>query len=305
MNEVNPPAEAGRRILVAGATGYLGRYVVRALARRGWRVRALVRDEARLGPARADCDEVFVGEATRPETLAGLCDGCDAAFSSLGVRSIRGPTFWDVDWKANLHLVERAREAGVGHFVFVSVVHGAEMRRRVPQVEARERVVDALRAGGPAHTIIRPTGFFNDMAEVFEMARRGTVWVIGDGACPVNPIHGADLAEFIAAALDDPARRGRELPVGGPDILTMREIAELAFRALDRPARIRRVPAGVLRATAAVASPFVPNFASLLRLFAATAESDGVGEPTGTHHLADFFRALREPGAADDLRIGR
>jgi len=80
-------------VLVAGATGYLGRFVVQEFKRRGYWVRALARKPERLaepGPflapaVRDQIDDLFVGQVTQPETLAGLCDGIDVVFSSVGM----------------------------------------------------------------------------------------------------------------------------------------------------------------------------------------------------------------------------
>lgn len=89
-------------------------------------------------------------------------------------------------------------------------------------------------------TVIRPTGFFNDMQEkIFETARRGRVWLVGEGDQRFNPVHGADMAQVIV----DAARQGRAAPtvvdVGGPDDLTLREVGELAFRGAGQGAQFR------------------------------------------------------------------
>jgi uncharacterized protein YbjT (DUF2867 family) len=86
-------ATMAKTVLIAGSTGYLGRYAVWAFKRRGYRVRALTRSEenlGRIGPFRAPAvsdavDEVFVGEVTKPETLEGLMQGVDLVFSSVGI----------------------------------------------------------------------------------------------------------------------------------------------------------------------------------------------------------------------------
>ncbi len=112
-----------KRIVIAGATGYLGRYLVKSAHARGYRVRALVRSETRLGDARPLCDEVFVGEATKPSTLTDLCQGVDFVVSSLGNRTLaRKPDCFEVDFQGNMNILARAREADVSHFVFVSVL---------------------------------------------------------------------------------------------------------------------------------------------------------------------------------------
>ncbi len=289
-NSSDPSNSPGRRtVVVCGATGYLGRHVVRALHDDGWRVRALVRDASRLGDAADACDEVFIGRPTDPATLDGLFDGADAAFSSIGTRSFkRRPSFREVDERANLHLVDAAERAGVGRFVFVSVLGGAELRDSSPLIEARERVVDRLRAGTMTTTIIRPTGFFNDMDAFRQMAERGRVWLIGDDHTRINPIHGADLAEVIREALasDDTADR----TVGGPDVLTQAEIAECAFAATGGGAvKVSRVSSGLVRAIGRSIGRVNPNAGANLRMFAVMGERDMVGTPVGTHHLADDF----------------
>jgi len=82
-----------QKVLVAGATGYFGRFVVQEFKKRDYWVRALARNPQKLektGPflepaVKDQTDEVFVGEVTKPETLRGLCDGIDIIFSSIGI----------------------------------------------------------------------------------------------------------------------------------------------------------------------------------------------------------------------------
>ena len=274
---------------MCGATGYLGRHVVHALHADGWRVRALAHDASRLGDAAEYCDEVFIGHPTDPATLDGLFDGADAAFSSIGVRSFKWrPSFRDVDERANLNLVESAERAGVDRFVFVSILCGDELRDRSPLIEARERVVDRLRAGTMTTTIIRPNGFFNDIGVFRDMAARGRVWLIGDDQTRLNPIHGADLATVITAAFatDDTMDRS----VGGPDVMTQAEIAACGFEASGSPVRVTRVPSGVVRMIGRLIEPVNPNAGANLQMFAMMGEHDMVGDTVGSHRLADHLQ---------------
>lgn len=275
--------------VVAGATGYLGGHVVRAAKAAGYRVRALARDPERLGELRELCDDVFVGQATNATTLEGLFEGADVAFSSIGVRHFRrAPTVWDVDAGANLNLVDAAERAGVRRFVFVSVLGGTTMRRTVPAAEARERVVERLAASTMSWAVLRPTGFFNDMRDILEMARAGRVWLVGQGASRLNPIHGADLADAAVECFDGDLNVTREL--GGPDALSTREVGALAFAALGRAPRFGSVPLWTLRLLAALILPFNVNLGSFLRMFVALEErGEAIGEAHGTHHLEAFF----------------
>lgn len=297
-----PSADTDRPLAaVAGATGYLGGHVVRALQGEGYRVRALTRDPARLGELRACCDEVFVGEATRPETLAGFCDGCEVAYLGLGIRSARRrPSFWDVDHRANLNVLERAREAGVGHVVFIAAIGADRLRAQgVGPAEARERVVDAVLASGIRCSVLRGTGFFNDMEGFFRMASRGTAWVIGGGATRMNPIHGADLAAEVVRSLSDERYWNRVTARGGPEVFTFHQIMEEAFTALGKKPKIRSVPNWLLAPARVLIRPFNPTLAGFLHAIgAATQLDDLTAPPCGSHRLADFFAELARTGEA-------
>jgi uncharacterized protein YbjT (DUF2867 family) len=196
-------------VLVAEATGYIGRHIARALHDAGHRVRVLARDPGRLEPVRDSCDEVFVGQATDMRTLEGLCDGVDAVVSSLGLRTLRPrPTPEAVDLRANLNVLERARRAGVRRFVFVGVLHGRELAGRAPILRPREEFVRRLEESPLTWTVLRPTGAFNDMREVFRLARRGWGVVLGDGRHRINPAHPADIAAVAVRALTDTSLHG-------------------------------------------------------------------------------------------------
>ena len=112
-----------KRVLVAGATGYLGRHLLRAFSDAGYSVRALARSPDKLIGLEPWVDEVFVGEATDPSTLTGLCEGLDIVVSALGItRQSDGLTYDDVDYRANRHLLDAALEAGVGHFTYIHLL---------------------------------------------------------------------------------------------------------------------------------------------------------------------------------------
>jgi len=281
-----------KTVVVAGATGYLGKHVVRALHREGWPVRALVRDQSRLGEVAELCNEVCIAEATRKESLGDLFKGAGTAFSSIGIRHFkRRPTFEEVDFQANVNLVEAAEAAGVRRFMFVSVLDGGAARRLSPLVEARERVVDRLRRSSMTATVLRPTGFFNDMGDFFKMARKGKVWLIGSGETKLNPIHGADLADVAVRSLSSETSAA-ELPVGGPEIFSQRQIAELAFRILGTPARYGRVSPGLVRLLARLARPFNKNVSALAMMFSLLGDRDAVAPCHGSHRLEEHFLAL-------------
>lgn len=275
-------------VFIAGATGYLGRFLCAAYRARGHHVTALVRDRARAGDLAADA--LIEAEATRPETLSGVMEGVDLVVSALGItRQADGLSYRDVDFGANLNLLREAERAGVGRFAYVHVLNAHAMRH-VPGVAAKAGFVDALQASRVASTVIAPSGYFSDMGEFLSMARSGRVWLFGSGATRINPIHGADLAQAVADATE--AGRGW-LDVGGPETFTQAEIAQLAFAALDRPARITRLPDSLRKAALAVLPWVTPRRVNGPAQFFLTAMAlDMVGEARGLHRLSAYFQDL-------------
>lgn len=284
------------RVLVAGGTGYIGGGVLDVLHQQGFWLRALCRDPSRLRDP-AHCDDIFVGHATRPETLTGLCQGIDVVFSSLGTRSFRrNPTIWEVDYQGNLNLLEVAKREGVKHFIFVSVVRGAEMARLSPIAQAREQVAQTVKESGLDYTIFAPTGFFNDMAEFFFAAQnRGTIRLFGNGQGRINPLSALDFGEEVVRAIVEPEQRNTIREVGGCETFTHRQIAELAFQALNKEPHIQTLPAWAVSLVAALIRPFNYNAYALFKFFEFIARTpDATGTAIGWRRLADFFASLAQ-----------
>ncbi len=192
-----------KRVLVAGATGYLGEFVAKEFKRRGHFVRALARSREKLDHLQGSLDEIVAAEVTRPETVAHICDGIDVVFSSIGItRQKDGLTFRDVDYQGNMNLLQAARRAGVTKFIYVSVLNGPRLRS-LDIVDAHEAFVDELKASGINYAVLRPSGYFSDMGEFLEMARKGRVFLVGRGRNRTNPIHGADLAKSCVDAMEE------------------------------------------------------------------------------------------------------
>jgi len=298
---------APKRVLVAGATGYLGGFVAREFKRRGYFVRVLARSAERLREMAVEVDEVAVGQVTLPETLERVCDGMDVVFSSVGItRQKDGLTFQDVDFQGNKNLLDVAREAGVRKFIYTSVFRGPSLVH-LDIIKAHEDFVTVLQDSGIPYTIIRPNGFFSDMGEYLTMARKGRVYLIGKGLNRVNPIHGADLAEVCADAAESDVE---EIEVGGPEVFTQREIARLAFRAIGRPERITSVPVWVMRALVALVRVFNRHQGELMAFFTEAMTAEAVAPGTGSRRLADHFAGLattageRDPAPSPDSRDG-
>ena len=286
-----------KKVLVAGATGYLGRFVVREFKRRGYWVRALARNPQKLvrsGPFLEPAvteyvDDVFVGEVTRPETLDGLMNDVDYVFSSIGITRQKDKlTFRDVDYQGNKNLLDIAVSNHIKKFVFVSVFHG-EKYTYLAGIKAREDFIKDLRASGLDYSVVRPTGYFSDMSEFFRMARSGRVYLIGDGQSRMNPIHGADLARVCVDAMEGSEHA---IDAGGPEVFSYLEIAKLAFDVLGKQPRITNVPVWMVSMTAKVAGMFSGKYSELLKFFATAMQNHAIAPKFGDHTLKTYFEEL-------------
>ena len=285
------------RILVAGASGALGRHVTNELIGRGHHVTALIHRRP-LPTELGDRVDVARADALDRGQLVGLCEGIDAVFSALGASVLpdmrRGRRSFDkVDTPANLSLIDEAESAGMNRFVYVSVAGHRECGH-LRYVGAHEAVVERLRKSSLSTSVIRPPGFFSAFREVLTMAGKGTVPVIGDGSARSNPIHEYDLAGLCADAVEDGSD---EITLGGPEVLTRREIVELAFEVLGRPAKIRRVPPGLVRAMAPLLRPLSPRVADLTAFYAEISTRDLVVPATGTRTLREYFAEVLKENA--------
>lgn len=280
----------GKKILVAGGTGYLGRYVLNEFKSRGWFVRALARSPERLGELRGNIDEIIKGEITDPSSIEGICKEMDAVFSSVGItRQKDGLTYMDVDYLANLNLLREAQKCGVGKFIYVSVLNGEKMRH-LKICNAKEMFVEQLKKSGLDYSIIRPNGFFSDMADFYKMARKGRVYLFGKGELEANPIHGGDLAAVCVASAEQPRQ---EINVGGPEILTQNEIAITAFNVLGLEPKITHIPDWIRAAILKFVRTFTGSKTyGPIEFFLTVMAMDMIAPHNGKHTLRDFFSDL-------------
>jgi uncharacterized protein YbjT (DUF2867 family) len=290
-----------KKVLVAGSTGYLGRYAVQEFKNRGYWVRALVRNPEKIkqsGPWFAPsienlADEIFIGDATKPETIAEVCNGIDVVFSSLGMIK---PDFvhsnFDVDYQGNMNLLNLALKADVRKFVYVSVFDAHRMMN-IPNVQAHEKFVKELQAAKIESAIIRPNGFFSEIGQFVARARKGFMFWVGEGYQRSNPIHGADLAKVCVDAVDGSER---EVEVGGPEVYTYREMVDLASEIAGTTPVLLPLPFWVADGLVAAVGLFNPDVHDVA-LFATTlSKFDIVSPKYGTHRLRDFFTECKTLG---------
>jgi len=277
-----------KRVFIAGATGYLGRFLCKEYQSRGWHVTALARKSSNHTDVSAD--RIVEAEATWSESLAGIMKNIDLVVSALGItRQTDGVGYWDVDYQANVNLLDEALRAEVARFAFVHVLNADQMET-VPLVAAKAAFVRKLQTADIQSTIIAPTGYFSDMADFLNMAKAGRVWLFGNGQHRFNPIHGADLATAVFEAVEEGFAWA---DVGGPETLTQEGLAKLCFEVLDRQPRITYLP-DILRRLALRLLPRIAprRIAGPAQFFLTAGAMNMTAPPAGTRKLADHFSSL-------------
>jgi uncharacterized protein YbjT (DUF2867 family) len=253
---IRSPAGKLQTVAVAGGTGFVGRAIVRELARRGYRPIALSHRRARPDP-RPGGPETRQADVTRPETLAAALSGADAVVICLAFRNSpieaprRGRTFEKVDAAGTEALVAAAAGAGVRRLVYISGAGAAPDAGR-HWFRAKWRAEEAVRGSGIDYTIFRPTWIFGPGDRSLNRFIGFSRWLpfvpqIGNGRQLVSPIFIDDVGGLVADALETPAALNATLEVGGPEVLTMDEVIRQALRALRRRRPILHAPVRLMK----------------------------------------------------------
>jgi uncharacterized protein YbjT (DUF2867 family) len=275
-----------KKVLVAGATGYLGQHLVKELKKRGHWVRVLIRKESQKDIFK-NVDDYFIGEITKPETLKNVSQNINWVITTVGItRQKDGLTYMDVDYQGNSNLLKEAIKSKAEAFQYISALNGQNLRH-LKIFEAKERFVDELKASNIHYSVVRPNGFFSDMGDFLDMAKGGRVYLFGHGNLKLNPIHGADLAEV---CLDKITSNEKEPSVGGQDILSHNELATLALKAWNKKIKITHIPDWVRRFSIWALRTFTsPKNYGPYEFFLTAMASDNIADQYGSRKLEDFF----------------
>jgi uncharacterized protein YbjT (DUF2867 family) len=154
-------------------------------------------------------------------------------------------------------------------------------------IQAKLRFEDELKQSGLDYTIVYPNGFFSDMLEYLEMAKKEKGYVFGSGENQINPIHGQDLAEVCIKAATGTEK---EINVGGPDVLTHNQILTAAFEAVGKEVKISHVPIWIKNFIVATLRLLTPvKIYGPIEFFMTVLALDLVAPAYGNLHLEDFF----------------
>lgn len=265
-------------VTVFGGSGFLGRHVVRALANRDYRVRVAVRRPELTGYLRpmGRVGQIHAVQANlrfAPSVAAALRDA-DVAINLVGILFERGRQRFDAVHSAGAEAVAAAAQSVGARVVHVSAL-GADAdspsRYAQSKAEGERRVL----AAAPGAVIMRPSLVFGPEDDLFNrfaaLARLAPALPLpGGGHTRFQPVFAGDVAEAVARAVDGDARPGLIYELGGPDVLTFRQLMEFILATIERKRPLVPVPYAALKLQAAFAQflptpPITPDQVELLK----------------------------------------
>jgi uncharacterized protein YbjT (DUF2867 family) len=252
--------EADRLATVFGGSGFLGRYIVRALVHQGWRIRVAVRrpDLAAFLQPIGGVGQIQPVQANLrfPDSIAAAIEGATAVVNATGVKAESGAqTYTAVHVDGALALAKAALAARVPTYVHISGI-GSDPNSASAYIASKGLGEKATRDTLPDAVIMRPSVVFGPEDDFFNRfgalaCHLPALPLLGGGRTRLQPVYVGDVAQAVAAALSDFARRGLAYELGGPRTMTLREAAELTLRAIDRRRLLIGLPLGPSRWIAA------------------------------------------------------
>jgi len=256
-----------RRVCVVGGSGFIGRYVVKQLAERGAVIAAVSRhaSEARFLQPMGDVGQVEPFDAGLDDEagLTAALAGSIAVVSSVGILYERGrQRFQLLHVEGPARLARLAAAAGVKHFVHISALT-ADPRSNSAYAHSKALGEAEVKAAFPTATILRPSLVFGPEDDFFNrfagMARLSPILpLVGGGTTRFQPVYVGDVAQAVVAALDRPEAQGKIYELGGPAVLSFRELMELMLAEIGRRRVLVTLPYG-LASVAALFMEFMPK----------------------------------------------
>jgi len=237
-------------LLLTGATGVVGRALLRRLTAAGEPVRCLVRDPRRLGADRVRV-QIALGDLADPPSFRNAMRGVKTVVHlATAIRDQPAGSIEELNGIATWRMVQAAERAGVEHFVFLSSL-GAVRHDRTRFLRAKALAESAVLASDVRHTVFAPSFVYAPGDPYLTMVERAgmllpIVPISGRGRALYQPIWADDVADAIVAALGGGGNGDRRYELAGPQTLSHQEIVELVLRAAGRARRTINVPTPIV-----------------------------------------------------------
>ncbi len=251
--------------LVTGATGGLGRRVIRLLRERDLPLRSLVLLNARYAELESRGVDILIGDLRQERDLQRAVQGVQYVISAHGSREAATGNAETIDYRANIELIDQAKAAGVQHFVFISVLGVDRGYDDAPVFKAKWEVEKYLQASGLNYTILRPSGFASNLLPLAEQFRQtGIYLLVGDPLSRTSIVSTDDLARVAVDSVSVEGARNQIFAVGGPEILKREDIPRIFSRIFNREPFLLNPPLLALDGLRSAIGLFNPNLRSSL-----------------------------------------
>ena len=238
------------KILVTGATGFIGPRIVHAFRAEEHDVRALVRHPEGAGQLAGWGVELATGDVTDASSVEAAARGCTHVVHLVAIIKGRPNDFHEVMVEGTRNVVAAAKAAGVDRFILMSALGvSEETKDTVPYYAAKWAEEQDVRASGLEYTIFRPSFVFGRGGALPTFVRQvklsPVVTVIGNGRQRIQPIWVDDVAAYYAKGLGHPQAANRLFEIGGPDVVDWNGLYGTIAKVLGKRRRLIHVPAGV------------------------------------------------------------
>ena len=260
-------AATGKLATVFGGSGFVGRQIVWSLARRDYRVRAAVRrpDLAGYLQPMGVVGQVFGVQANLrfADSVVRAVEGAETVVNSVGILAPTGAqTFQDVHVEGARRIAKAAREAGVQRLVHISAI-GANKNSNSKYAVSKAEGEAVVLAEFPSAIIVRPSIVFGPEDQFFNrfaaLARVSPVLpLVGGGRTKFQPVFSGDVGEAVANAVTGSGKAGEVYELGGPQVVTFREILESTLQYSGRQKMLLSVPFWMMKLQALLTWP-LPN----------------------------------------------
>ena len=243
-------------LLLTGATGTIGRPLLRRLTAAGVPVRCLVRDPRRLGAERVRV-QIALGDLADPQSFRHALRGVDTVVHLASViRDQPTGSIEELAGVATWRLVRAAERAGVERFVFFSVL-GASTRSRARMMRAKAIAERAVAESALTHTVFAPATVYSPGDPFLTLLERMSLLpvmpIAGSGRAAFEPMWAEDVADCVMAVLPGGAHAaqaaGARYELAGPEVLTYEDMVRLVLHSLRRRRPIVKIPIPIMRRT--------------------------------------------------------